>query len=436
MKAATFITLTLTLAIAALAQPATAATAEPPPQQDREPSAYQAMLEEAERARAEAGAARREAERVAASARETARRQAELQREESQLTERERERQRADMERIREELSRAHRELREATREVARAHSEVARASSDHAFMHEVNLGDRAVIGVILGPQSEQGVGIIGVSPDGPAERAGLQAGDTLLSLRGESLSRENGGREQIHRVMEEVQPGETLAVVVDRDGQTWNFDIVAERREPSSWQSLLEIPHAPDAPGAHSIIVERIEVPKIDEEALNRHIQELTEELQTRKFRFVLPDGLPVGPDGEPILPESFDVDILELSELAENALRETNIWFGLPQAGGLELATINEGLGAYFKTDRGVLVLEAREGNAYTLEAGDVVLSVDGRPVDTPADLMRALRVAEPGQPVELAIKRDRRDRTLKVTMPENRLGFAPRAPLPPHH
>lgn len=432
MKATTLIT--LSLAIAALAQPATAA--DPATGHERERAAYEAMLEEAERARAEAEAARTEATRVAERARETARLRAELQREEAQLTEHERERQRAEMERVREELSRAHRELREATREVARAHGEVARASSEHVFAHQINLGDRAVIGVILGPQTDEGVGIIGVSPDGPAERAGLQAGDTLLSLRGESLARENGGRDRIHGVMQEVQPGETLAVVVDRDGETWNFDIVAERREPSSWQTLLEIPDAPLAPGAPNVIVERIEVPKIDEEALNRHIQELTEELQARKFKFVLPDGLPVGPDGEPVLPESFDVEILELSELAGNALRETNIWFGLPQAGGLELATVNEGLGAYFKTDRGVLVLEAREGNAYTLEAGDVVLSVDGKAVDTPADLMRALRGAEPGQPVELSIKRDRRDRTLTVTMPENRLGFAPGAPLPPHH
>ena len=419
---------------------------------------YQAMLEDAERARAEAEAARREAAQAAERARETARRHAERGEEHAgearQAVEAERQYaiEREEMERIQEELSRAHRELREATREIARAHREVARSATAPQQVREINLGERAVIGVVLGDETPEGVKVVGVSPGGPAEQAGLQAGDVLVSIRGEELAttdREGRhiGRETVYRVIGEAGPGEALAVVVNRDGETWKFDVTPERREPASWQSLIRIPAAPPAPsapgapdvpvapGAPPVIVEhieRIEIPDIDTDALNEHVQKLTEELQTRKFRFVMPDGEAFEAEGGYAFPESFDVEIMEYSDLAEQAMHEANIWFGLPRLQGLELAPINEGLAPYFKTERGVLVLNARTDNAYRLETGDVLLDINARAVNSPADVMRALRELEPGSQVEIAIKRNRKDKTLTVTMPENRLGHVwPRQP-----
>jgi len=408
-------------------------------------SEQKALLEEAERARIEAEQAREEAGKAARRARELAREHAALAREEAaearelsgeqrrRQTE-ERARHQEEMERVREELSRAHRELREASREIAQAHRALADHPAEIEMMRHLNLGDRAVLGVVLGRETDQGAEIIGVSPDGPAERAGLQAGDVLVSIRGEDLAADSGskGRETLFRVMDQVQDGETLPVVVSRNGESLSFEVTAERREPSSWQTMIRIPEpplapdAPDAPDAPRIHVERIQIPHIDHQALEAHIEALTEELKAKEFRFVTADGEELEITREFVLPEGFELEIAEMSELAGQALQEANVWFGLPYAQGLELAEVSEGLGAYFETDRGVLVLKARPDNAYRLEAGDVVLDIDGRPVNSPADLIRALREIEPGSEIEFAIKRDRRDETLSVVMPENRLGF----------
>ena len=405
-------------------------------------SEQKALLAGAEQARLEAEQAREEASKAARAAREVARANAELEREAAderrQELDAERARQSEEMERAREELSRAHRELREASRDIAEAHRALARGSMTHEVVRHINLGDRAVIGVVLGKESPEGVEIIGVSPDGPAERAGLKAGDVLVSIQGENLGSDGGkaGRETLFRVMDDVGAGETLAVVANRDGENLDFEVTAERREPSSWQTMIRIPDASGAPtaaGEPHVIVEHIEIPQIDQEALKAHVEALGEHMKSRRFAFVSPDGEELEFDEDFVLPEELDIEIAELSEMAGHALQEANVWFGLPHAQGLRLAEINPDLGAYFDTDRGVLVLDARTDNAYELQAGDVVLQINERPVDSPADLMRALREIEPGSDVEFSIKRDRKDQTLSVTMPENRLGFA--VPSHPH-
>jgi len=400
----------------------------------------QAMLEDAERARVQAEQARAEASRVAKQAREIARLEAAAARQETAAARQEAARQASraraeqqEMERVRDELSRAHRELREASREIASAHRALARKEGQLRVVRQLNLGDRAVIGVILGSESTEGVQIIGVSPNGPAERAGLQAGDTVVSIRGESLGRDNGarGREILFSIMDDVESGETIALEVARDGELLDFEVTAERREPSSWQTMIRIPELADSP---EVVIEDIEIPEIDEAALNERIRELNEELKVHKLVHVSPSGEDVEIEEHFLLPETFDVEIDEFSELAGDALREADIWFGLRATRGLRLARINPALGAYFATDRGILVLEARNDNAYLLESGDVILEVDGRPVNDPTDLLRALREIEPGSQIEMAIKRHGDDQTLSVTMPENRLGHSPASQL--HH
>ena len=295
--------------------------------------------------------------------------------------------------------------MRGATREVARAHRDLARAGDEREIIRHVNLGDRAVIGVVLGSESDNGVEIIGVSPDGPAERAGLEQGDILVSIQDIVLADNDAARESVFEIMSDVDDQEELAVVVERDGVSSEYTVTAEIREPRGWQSMIriaEVEAVAAVPGDRDVIIERIEIPEVDEEAIAAQVAELTQHL------------------------EQYEFDHEEFSEFGEHAMSEANAWFGLPRAHGLELTSINEGLGAYFKTDRGVLVIKAREDNAYGLESGDVILSIDSTAVNSPSDMLRALRDVEPGSEIDIGIKRNRRDKTLSVVVPENRLGF----------
>ena len=368
---------------------------------------YQTMREEAERARQEAEVARQGALKAAELARETARMNAEIVRETARhgADLKNRELHKEEMVRTREALRKTHEELRVATREVARAHRDLARAGDEREIIRHVNLGDRAVIGVVLGSESDNGVEIIGVSPDGPAERAGLEQGDILVSIQDIVLADNDAARESVFEVMSDVDDQEELAVVVERDGVSSEYTVTAEIREPRGWQSMIriaEVEAVAAMPGDRHVIIERIEIPEIDEEAIAAQVAELTQHL------------------------EHYEFDYEEFSEFGEHAMSEANAWFGLPRAHGLELTSINEGLGAYFKTDRGVLVIKAREDNAYGLESGDVILSIDSTAVNSPSDMLRALRDVEPGSEIDIGIKRNRRDKTLSVVVPENRLGF----------
>jgi len=99
----------------------------------------------------------------------------------------------------------------------------------------------------------------------------------------------------------------------------------------------------------------------------------------------------------------------------------------------GDMELAELSEGLGKYFGTDSGVLVVKAPESDALQLEDGDVILKIDGREPTSVRHAIRILSSYQPGESIELEIMRDKRSRTLKVEMPDDRSSMISPAPAP---
>lgn len=336
----------------------------------------------------------------------------------------------AEMAKMNEELNHARRQLNETSREISRVNREVARARSRSGTSNYVfQIDDRPVIGVILGDADDVGIKVLGVSPDGPSERAGIKQGDVIIAIGGRVLAAvdETGDvRHGLSVALEDIKATEPVIVSVERGDQTLDLTVIPELREPLVWSSVIRFPTAPVSPiNPHTaskptkvIRIERIVVPEIDTEALTEHIERMRIDIDARRLMMEASRGISSGHD--------FEFEFHELSEMGDFALHDANLWFGLPMARGLKLAEVNAGLGEYFKTDRGVLVLNARDDNDLQLESGDVILQVGETEVNSPAEFMRALRDFEAGQEFDIDIKRNRKNRTLQTTMPERRTSF----------
>ena len=339
----------------------------------------------------------------------------------------------AKMSKMHEELNHTHRQLQQTTREIARVNREVARArAGSHSTSYVFRTSERPVIGVILGDSGDKGVEVLGVSPDGPSDRAGVRQGDIIVAAGGRVLSEideEGDAGNGLRTALRDIKADEPLVVTVERDEQVLDLTVVPEIREPLSWQSVVRFPTAPvspdspDAPRAvtapeSTITIERIVVPEINSAEITVQIEQMRSEIEKRRALREVSRVAPV--DGE------WEIELHELSELGNFALQDANAWFGLPMAEGLQLAEIDPGLGEYFKTDRGVLVLKARADNDLQLESGDVILQVGDTRVNSPAEFMRALRGLNSGDELVMDIKRHRKDRTLKTIMPQGRTSF----------
>lgn len=86
-----------------------------------------------------------------------------------------------------------------------------------------------------------------------------------------------------------------------------------------------------------------------------------------------------------------------------------------------GMELATLTPQLGAYFGTDKGVLVLRAPRNAAFNLQDGDVILSIDGREPTSGSHATRILASYQPGEKVKLQLMRQRKRMNLEAIVPE---------------
>jgi len=284
-----------------------------------------------------------------------------------------------------ERLRMAEERMEQAAREIAEIASE--RLPNMATIERRYEVSNKPRIGITIGGSKEsgpvEGVEVGGVTPESAADDAGLRAGDIITAVNGESMSAEdsNEANKLLLDFMQGVEEGDELQVEYLRNGNIGTVELSPSVMEMHafSW------------------------APNVDMEFMER-----------------LPD--------------------------APAFVREFKFERGFPFMGGawgsMELVELNAGLGKYFGTDTGLLVVSAPKLKTLELQDGDVIQTIDGREPTDVRHAMRILNSYESGESLKLGIMRDKKKRTLDVEVPADHHGslFAPmpakpaRAPAPP--
>ena len=304
------------------------------------------------------------------------------------------------------ELATAQQKLEEAAREYA----ELASGLGENAnvFVRSMKMpqlqthSNKARLGIHIGQTIEKevvngeeiiseafanGVNIMGVSKDGPAEKAGLQEGDLITHLNGQDLrSGEKDSMQQLFDVMKNVNPGDSVDLSYQRDGISYSTSVLTD--EMSNEPKIMMLDKDFD-----------IQIDSLDGLAKLEGLKGL----ENMKFL-----------DGEKHIVKRFNKHI-------DGKDGFSAIFFSSSPLGDAELVELSPDLGAYFKADKGLLLVKAPSDENTPLKDGDVIQSIDSREVNSVSQAMRILRSYEEGENVNLAIKRNKRNRTVSITIPE---------------
>ncbi len=263
----------------------------------------------------------------------------------------------------------------------------------------------RPMLGVMLMRHEDLGVLVADVLEDSPAQEAGIMEGDRILSVNGHDLYQPledederdfNPDRylpeERLLALVSEVPEGETVTLVVERDGEEINFAVVPEVLPVyrGLWPLSDQLEEQLRGLGEWWSHEEQ------RQETLER-IRELTERFrsQERPYEWDAPGWVP--PASLRIFADTLAAGPWEMR------------WGGSRGAHGLDLVALNAGLGAYFGTAEGVLVADVEDDSPLGLLPGDVVVAVDGRVVDDIDELHRILDSYRSEEEISLRIFRD---------------------------
>jgi S1-C subfamily serine protease len=222
-------------------------------------------------------------------------------------------------------------------------------------------------------PTDSIGAYVDAVAPNGPAAKAGIESGDVISKVGGQSVL--DGGQTmgdaarslpglRLIELAARLEPNDTVPIEFRRGKQRKTVSVVTADEPDILMQGR---------PGG-------------------------------RSFAFSYSD--PGGP-GIAAPFEDRGLDHFMHSSLYGSVLAD------------LELAPLNPDLGQYFGTSEGVLVINVPGGSGLNLKGGDVVVAIDGRRTAGPSQLLRILRSYETGETFKMDIFRNRKRVTVNARL-----------------
>jgi S1-C subfamily serine protease len=276
--------------------------------------------------------------------------------------------------------------------------------------LHYLADSRRGMFGMAV-TNSGGGLRVDAVTPGGPAERAGLRSGDTITRIDGKAVGAHG------ESALWHAEAGKPIALTVDRGGRVHELHVTPERLQASDWQAI-----ARQAQLAADQATAQVRSPEFQ-----KQIQQSVEEAMKSA------EAARAGADAARTQAEAAR-EGAAAARVAAGKARE-RAWIALRSAPwfGLNLAPLNPGLGSYFGTDRGALVLSRDDKQFPELQPGDVITAVGGQPVARPEDATRALRDATKDKTVAVALRRHGKPVTLTVAVPTG-WDIQPSPPPPP--
>jgi membrane-associated protease RseP (regulator of RpoE activity) len=266
---------------------------------------------------------------------------------------------------IEDKLHSANDRLNEAAREV----SDLSMQLYAEPFMR--GGAPRAILGINVGSdnaaeESEHGVRVLSVSPGGPAATAGVKANDIIVSFGGRKLQKAGGKspRQELLALTRGAEPNTPVALDLERDGKVQTLKVV-----PKGMRIFMD-----------SAAMQGWEDP------------------------------------GSQFADGDF---IKQLESMSDR--------FDLHGFGSTEFLELTPGLGKYFGTDKGLLVVHAPKDANLKLEEGDVILDIDGRIPNNGSHALRILNSYRSGETLKLHIMRQQKRLELPIEMRADRLRAA---------